>query len=249
VVANSVASVDDVDEAFSGLQDALNDLVLRAAKAGLKSAIDVAGVIVANASAYVPASLVGLAEAHTAAQTVYADADATSAQVGATQSALVAKIALARLRAASPSAPLSAGLLSAPAAERLALAPVGVAEEVSTEQAEIAALPGGGGDTARRAGALTGTEAAKSVKTAKPKVVGQTRVGKKLRAKVGAWSKKAAVAYQWFADGKPIAKATKASYKVTRADVGKRLTVRVTATKAGFETGVATSAKTARVKK
>lgn len=50
-----------------------------------------------------------------------------------------------------------------------------------------------------------------------------------------------AVAYQWYADGVAIVGATASTYTVTMAEVGKQLTVRVTATKAGHPPVVTTS--------
>lgn len=49
-------------------------------------------------------------------------------------------------------------------------------------------------------------------------------------------------AHQWLRDGEAISGATGTSYETTAADVGHELAVRVTATKAGYQDGVATSA-------
>lgn len=50
-----------------------------------------------------------------------------------------------------------------------------------------------------------------------------------------------AVTYQWLRSGVAISGATAASYTPTSADVGKVLTVKVTGTKSGYESGVGTS--------
>jgi hypothetical protein len=73
-----------------------------------------------------------------------------------------------------------------------------------------------------------------------PKISGTAAVGKTLKV-TGApagWTAK----YQWLRDGKAIKNATKASYKVTAADPGHKLSVKVTVSKAGATTTVKTSA-------
>jgi hypothetical protein len=51
----------------------------------------------------------------------------------------------------------------------------------------------------------------------------------------------AKLTYQWLANGRTIAKATASVYKIASAEVGKKLSVRVTATATGFTTTTATS--------
>lgn len=71
--------------------------------------------------------------------------------------------------------------------------------------------------------------------TKKPRIKGTAKVGKKLRATSGAWSpKNVKVKYRWLRDGKAIKKATGSTYRVKRADLGKRIQVRVSARKAGY---------------
>jgi hypothetical protein len=53
--------------------------------------------------------------------------------------------------------------------------------------------------------------------------------------------------YQWYANGVAIAGATKSTYKVTSASVGKRITVRIKGTKTGYSTVYRTSPATAKV--
>ncbi|PVZ52604.1 hypothetical protein [Arthrobacter sp. H-02-3] len=72
--------------------------------------------------------------------------------------------------------------------------------------------------------------------TAMPTVTGTPKAGSVLRAKHGAWTKGTVFTYQWLRNGIPISNATASTYKVRTADKGKRLTVRVTGTQAGYKT-------------
>jgi hypothetical protein len=80
-----------------------------------------------------------------------------------------------------------------------------------------------------------------------PSIVGAARTGVTLKAVTGAWSPTATLRYQWLSDSTPIPGATAATYKVPTSMVGTQLSVRVTASRLGFEPGVATSAPTALV--
>lgn len=85
--------------------------------------------------------------------------------------------------------------------------------------------------------------------TPAPKITGTRKVGKKLTATL-AWSPKpTTVTYQWYRNGTKIKKATKSTYKLTKADRGKRITVKVTGKKRGYHTHTRTSAKTAKIAK
>lgn len=82
-----------------------------------------------------------------------------------------------------------------------------------------------------------------------PQVSGTAAVGSRLRATSGSWSTNGlSHTYQWLRDGAPVG-ATGPSYRVTAGDVGKRLSVRVTAIKQGLTPATATSAATAPAKK
>lgn len=86
--------------------------------------------------------------------------------------------------------------------------------------------------------------------TALPQVSGQPVVGQTLTATGDSWSTADVTrSYQWLADGAAIAGATQSTYAVVAANEGKTLAVRVTATKADYKDGVATSAATAKVTK
>ena len=86
--------------------------------------------------------------------------------------------------------------------------------------------------------------------TSKPKVTGTARVGKVLAAGGDTWSVAGVSrSYQWLRDGKKISGATGSRRTVTSADVGKKLSVTVTATKPDHLSGSVTSAPTAKVTK
>ena len=81
----------------------------------------------------------------------------------------------------------------------------------------------------------------------KPKIMGSAKLGKTLVAKPGVWGAGVKLAYKWYRSGVAIKGATKASYKLTKTDVAKKITVSVTATKVGFTTATKTSKATAKV--
>jgi hypothetical protein len=78
---------------------------------------------------------------------------------------------------------------------------------------------------------------------ARPAVLGRVAVGRKVRAGLGSWSPSpGAVRVVWLRNGKPIRSADKTTYRVPRADKGKRLSVRVTVRRTGLPARTATSA-------
>jgi hypothetical protein len=63
---------------------------------------------------------------------------------------------------------------------------------------------------------------------------GKAQTGKRLRAVLPQLTGPAAsYSYQWLRGGKPIKKATTATYRIRKADRGRRLSVRVTASAPG----------------
>jgi len=69
----------------------------------------------------------------------------------------------------------------------------------------------------------------------KPLARGTVKVGQKLRAKPGTWTAGTTFRYQWYAAGKKIPGATKSSFRVTKAQRGKLMRVRVTGYKPKYE--------------
>lgn len=76
-----------------------------------------------------------------------------------------------------------------------------------------------------------------------PKITGTARAGYTLKTSVGSWSPKpTAYGYQWYRNGTKITGATKYSYKLTRSDRGKKITVKVTGKRTGYSWVTRTSA-------
>ncbi|GAA2239595.1 hypothetical protein GCM10010401_10120 [Rarobacter faecitabidus] len=76
----------------------------------------------------------------------------------------------------------------------------------------------------------------------KVKITGKTKAGKKLRAKLAAWGPAPVkLTYRWYAGAKRIKGATKKTLKVKKAHRGKKITVKVTGSKAGYVTKTVTS--------
>jgi hypothetical protein len=89
----------------------------------------------------------------------------------------------------------------------------------------------------------------KLVKTPKPKIKGKLKVGQKLKVTPGKWDSGVKLSYRWYLSGKAIKGATKTSLKLTSKMVGKRLTIKVTGKRSGYQSITKVSAKTAKVKR
>ncbi|MEU6108648.1 hypothetical protein ABZ853_09650 [Streptomyces albidoflavus] len=107
---------------------------------------------------------------------------------------------------------------------------------------EVTARRTGHPDATSTSAALTVAKGSAPKATKPPAVTGTAKVGAKLTAAPGTWSPAAtSYAYQWKADGKPIAKATSATYTVPASLLAKKLTVTVTAHRTGHTDGTATT--------
>lgn len=86
--------------------------------------------------------------------------------------------------------------------------------------------------------------------TTRPKVTGKTRQGRKLVARAGAWRPAPVqLRYQWLRDGKPIKGSTARTYRLGKADVGHRVSVRVTGRRASYAKVALTSPATKKVRR
>ena len=83
-----------------------------------------------------------------------------------------------------------------------------------------------------------------------PTVTGKAAVGSTLKSSTGTWKPAATTyTYQWTAGGTAIGGATGSSYVVKPADLGKKLSVSVTATRSGYLPATAESTATAVIAK
>ena len=83
---------------------------------------------------------------------------------------------------------------------------------------------------------------------ATPKITGTTTVGKTLKVTRGKWTSGTSYSYQWLRNGKAISGAKKSQYKLTSADRGKKISVRVTGKRSGYTTLKKTSAQVGPIK-
>lgn len=74
------------------------------------------------------------------------------------------------------------------------------------------------------------------MKATQPKIVGQAKVGKILTLKTSNWAIGAKASYDWLLDGKPIKGASGKPLKLLPNHKGRKLSVRVTQTLAGYRT-------------
>src|SRR5690606_35312097 len=83
--------------------------------------------------------------------------------------------------------------------------------------------------------------------TAAPKIAGSAKVGKRLQATAGVWPvPDVTLSYQWLRDGVPIAGAASSAYKLVPGDAGRKVSVRVSASRADY--GSSSSATSSLVK-
>ncbi|HML50506.1 MAG TPA: carboxypeptidase regulatory-like domain-containing protein [Propionicimonas sp.] len=84
--------------------------------------------------------------------------------------------------------------------------------------------------------------------TPAPRITGTPDVGNILSASVGMWGPApVSLSYQWYRGDQAISGATGTSYTVTEADRGRSITVKVTGTKAGYQTTTKASVATEEV--
>jgi hypothetical protein len=81
-----------------------------------------------------------------------------------------------------------------------------------------------------------------AVATVKPRIVGTVKLGKTVTTTLGTWSPTASYKYTYTWKRGAAVVARTYAYKVSRYDIGRSLTVTVTAARTGYLTGTATSA-------
>ena len=82
----------------------------------------------------------------------------------------------------------------------------------------------------------------------KPTISGTIRAGKTVKVSTGKWDSGTTFTYQWQADGINIEAATDKSFYISSEEVGKQISVVVTASKTNYATASRTSSKTIRVR-
>ncbi|MFV0435265.1 MAG: hypothetical protein ACK5LO_15000 [Leucobacter sp.] len=97
--------------------------------------------------------------------------------------------------------------------------------------------------------AKTKSIARAKITPATPKISGTAKVGSKLTAKPGTWNPTSVkLKYQWKLNGKNIKGATKTTYALKKSDAGKKITVKVTGSKPGYQ-AVSSTSKSKTVRK
>ncbi|AWF99731.1 hypothetical protein BEH61_14590 [Clavibacter michiganensis subsp. insidiosus] len=92
------------------------------------------------------------------------------------------------------------------------------------------------------------TAAAPFTTATSPVITGTAVVGASLAVDIGDWTPSPdAIAYRWWADGVTVTGETGPRYVVRSADLGKKITVTITASRSGYATLSKSSAATARV--
>jgi hypothetical protein len=67
-----------------------------------------------------------------------------------------------------------------------------------------------------------------------PVVTGTLKIGKTLSVSRGTWMSGVSFRYQWLRNGAPISGATKTTYKLTKSDKGRKISVRVSGSRTGY---------------
>lgn len=84
----------------------------------------------------------------------------------------------------------------------------------------------------------------------RPVIVGTAKVGRTLRVRTGTWRPQPQrVVVRWYRSGKLIRHATSTRYRLTKADRGKRITVKVTVSATTLQTLTKVSAVTKKVRR
>ncbi|MDR1152269.1 MAG: glycoside hydrolase family 3 C-terminal domain-containing protein [Bifidobacteriaceae bacterium] len=266
VLAQAEPSAGAIQSAISQVNAALAALVVAPPAAqpnagagqALVSLIDAVTAAAPAADQYTGASWAAyqsaLAQARAAGTGDTAAAEAARTALQAAVSGLVPRASTAGLNAAVGAAKAvkpegystaSVAALNAAIAAAEALTAPGKADSVTA--AEVAAA-----QTALNA-AIAGlsVEVAAKVPTLSasvPKIKGTVAVGKTLKVTKGTWTTGAKFTYRWYANGKAIKGATKASLKLKAAQKGKKITVRVTGKLSGYANVSQTSKATKAVK-
>jgi beta-glucosidase-like glycosyl hydrolase len=266
VNANANATAAQVADAQAALVAEISEARRKASTLSLASALAAAASIEAPTAALKAA--VGAAEA------VLADPEATQADVDAAQAAIAAALGASAGQLALTAAvrvsgtarvgvKLSAGIVhwNAPGVTTAyqwlrggkaiegATAPAYTLKAADKGKRVSLRVTGAAAGLGRASAVTAATAKVKAgvLKASKPKIKGSAAVGAKLKATLRVLKPKASAKYVWYADGKVVAKSAKPTYKVTADDAGKKISVKVTLTRAGYQKAAIRSARTAAV--
>jgi len=103
--------------------------------------------------------------------------------------------------------------------------------------------------SASKTSKATGAVAAAALTAPTPTISGTAKVGTKLTAKPGTWTKGTALKYQWYVGGKAVSGATASTFTPTGSHAGKTVVVKVTGTLSGYTTTTKGSKATKAVAK
>lgn len=107
-----------------------------------------------------------------------------------------------------------------------------------------------GAELLRKMSVTTSTVKLGKFDSARPVIRGKAKVGKRLQAMTGVWNPhQPEFSYRWYRNGKAIPKAKLKSYRLTKKDKGKRITVKVTASSSKYLTATRKSKATKKVSK
>jgi hypothetical protein len=67
-----------------------------------------------------------------------------------------------------------------------------------------------------------------------PTITGELLEGETLSSELGIWAEGVGISYQWLRNGSPVAGEIDSTYQLTKADVGAKISLRVTGSKAGY---------------
>ncbi|ROR90441.1 Ig-like domain repeat protein [Nocardioides aurantiacus] len=118
---------------------------------------------------------------------------------------------------------------------------VRTADAGKTVQLRATGTRAGYSPTTVTSNALTATGNERLVATGAAKVSGIAKVGYRLTANPGTWTRSPSFTYQWLRDGVAVTGATSTSYLLGGADAGRLISVRVTAKRVGYLDGTSTS--------
>jgi len=114
------------------------------------------------------------------------------------------------------------------------------ADATSTIRVAVTGAKAGFGTVVKTSGATGAVAALGKITAGKPKITGTARAGKTVKASPGSWGPGGVkLSYRWYRGSKAISGATKSSYKLTSADRGHTVSVKITGSRTGYTSATA----------